>query len=126
MSSDLENRVSFVVPPSPGPAGAMQGLLEDNRRLQEMLHLALRRETEALRKLKHLSEQLTEVRQSTSSCSSPTAPTPTDGKDPPQLPGVGGRSVNVSVCSVAMFRVESPVGDVWEGSSDLSQVPDRS
>ena len=35
---------------------------EDNKRLQEMLHAALRREAEALRRVKHLSELLTECR----------------------------------------------------------------
>lgn len=35
-------------------------LAEDNKRLQEMLHAALRREAEALRRVKHLSELLAE------------------------------------------------------------------
>ena len=33
-------------------------LAEDNKRLQEMLHSALRREAEALRRVKHLSAML--------------------------------------------------------------------
>lgn len=37
-------------------------LAEDNKRLQEMLHSALRREAEALRQVKHLSELLSECR----------------------------------------------------------------
>ena len=37
-------------------------LAEDNKRLQEMLHAALRREAEALRRVKHLSELLAEYR----------------------------------------------------------------
>lgn len=35
-------------------------LAEDNKRLQDMLHSALRREAEALRRVKHLSELLSE------------------------------------------------------------------
>ena len=37
-------------------------LAEDNKRLQDMLHAALRREAEALRRVKHLSELLSECR----------------------------------------------------------------
>lgn len=37
-------------------------LAEDNKRLQEMLHSALRREAEALRRVKHLSDLLSECR----------------------------------------------------------------
>lgn len=37
-------------------------LAEDNKRLQEMLHAALRREAEALRRVKHLSELLSACR----------------------------------------------------------------
>ena len=38
------------------------GLAEDNKHLQEMLHSALRREAEALRRVKHLSDLLSECR----------------------------------------------------------------
>ena len=37
-------------------------LAEDNKRLQEMLHSALSREAEALKRVKHLSELLSECR----------------------------------------------------------------
>lgn len=37
-------------------------LADDNRRLQDMLHSALRREAEALRRVKHLSDLLSECR----------------------------------------------------------------
>jgi hypothetical protein len=44
---------------SPKSAGALS---EDNKRLQEMLQSALRREAEALRRVRHLSELLAECR----------------------------------------------------------------
>ena len=43
-------------------AKSAEDLAEDNKRLQEMLHAALRREAEALRRVKHLSELLGECR----------------------------------------------------------------
>lgn len=45
-------------------------LAEDNKRLQDMLHSALRREAEALRRVKHLSELLSECRVANSGTSS--------------------------------------------------------
>ena len=45
-------------------------LAEDNKRLQDMLHSALRREAEALRRVKHLSELLGECRITNSRTSS--------------------------------------------------------
>lgn len=45
-------------------------LAEDNKRLQDMLHSALRREAEALRRVKHLSELLSECRVTNSRTSS--------------------------------------------------------
>ena len=46
-----------------GTESLSQGALaEDNKRLQEMLHSALRREAEALRRVKHLSNLLSECR----------------------------------------------------------------
>ncbi len=48
----------MALPPSLGDRGqAVDDLAFNNRRLQDMLHQALRREAEALRRLKHLSEQ---------------------------------------------------------------------
>jgi hypothetical protein len=46
-------------------------LAEDNKRLQEMLHSALRREAEALRRVKHLSDLLSECR--VASCGTPSS-----------------------------------------------------
>ena len=45
-----------------GNVKSAEDLREDNKRLQEMLHAALRREAEALRRVKHLSELLAEYR----------------------------------------------------------------
>lgn len=45
-------------------------LADDNKRLQDMLHSALRREAEALRRVKHLSELLSECRVANSGTSS--------------------------------------------------------
>ena len=42
-------------------------LADDNKRLQDMLHSALRREADALRRVKHLSDLLSECRVSTPS-----------------------------------------------------------
>ena len=49
----------------------------ENRRLQELLHQALRREAEALRKLKHLNETL--LAGGDPACGTPTSPLATDG-----------------------------------------------
>ena len=67
----VRERVSLPVPAtSPSlPAEVPVDLVADNRRLQDLLHQALRREAEALRKLKHLSLQLAELR---ATCRTPT------------------------------------------------------
>lgn len=63
--------INLVVSPS-GPGG---GAVE-NRRLQELLHQALRREAEALRKLKHLNETL--LAGGDRACETPTSPLAAD------------------------------------------------
>lgn len=68
----VRERVSLPLPATPPSLPAAEvpvDLMADNRRLQELLHQALRREAEALRKLKHLSLQLAEFR---ATCRTPT------------------------------------------------------
>lgn len=77
----VRERVSLPLPatsPSLPAAEVPVDLMADNRRLQELLHQALRREAEALRKLKHLSLQLAEFR---ATCRTPT-PVETNGEAP--------------------------------------------
>ena len=64
--------ISLVVSSAEPGGGAME-----NRRLQELLHQALRREAEALRKLKHLNETL--LAGGDPACGTPTSPLATDG-----------------------------------------------
>ena len=59
--------VSDMADEDVGHAGDLsQSVTDDNKRLQEMLHSALRREAEALRRVKHLSDLLSEYRQTNS------------------------------------------------------------
>ena len=64
MNMAVRERVSLPVTIAlPSPAAEVPvDLVADNRRLQDLLHQTLRREAEALRKLKHLSLQLAELR----------------------------------------------------------------
>ena len=96
-------------------------LAEDNKRLQEMLHSALRREAEALRRVKHLSELLSECR----------ARTPSSGPElgvrtPSSGPELGAVTDSVTVEGQWSRREdwETAAGS-WEdrdGSAPQSQV----
>lgn len=100
-------------------------LAEDNKRLQEMLHAALRREAEALRRVKHLSELLGECRVN---CGTPSSGPERRLTIAPISPVA---AVSVSVCcavadGVALDggRLDWETPGTWEASESLphSQV----
>ena len=103
-----------VVPPVDTGGGA-----SEIHRLQELLHQALRREAEALKKLKHLNETITSCERDRPTCGSISSAS--DGTYPSSLLRCDPRAVgpritpllHASLCTGPDFRVDSPVED-WD------------
>lgn len=118
-------------------------LAEDNKRLQDMLHSALRREAEALRRVKHLSELLSECRVANSGTSSsePERMSPlhlsfssfvllivsTEAESATVAPSLAERGWvgNWGTRPVWEARTGWEVGDSDHGSAPLSQVSEH-